>query len=217
MTVEALRHAGIPVVGARAAVQGLGEVGRGAARFRAEEGVAVDDVHGAICDPAGLDVDAVEMPVDRTGSVVGFPGAQGITGADLLAAEVDLLVPAAVEGVVHAGNAEAVRARVVVEGANGPLTAEADRVQEARGVLVVPDVLANAGGVVVSYSEWVQATRSYWESEEGVSDRLVERMTRPWRDVPAYAVERRLSLRLAVTCTAVQRVHRAHEVRGLHP
>jgi glutamate dehydrogenase (NAD(P)+) len=220
IAVQALDHVGIPVTGARAAVQGFGKVGRGAARFLADEGVsvvAVSDVYGAILDPAGLDVAAVERHVDETGSVVGFPGAQAIDGDDLLTADVDLLVPAAVEGVVHAGNAERIRARIIVEGANGPLTADADRILQDRGVLVVPDILANAGGVVVSYFEWVQANQSYWWSEDEVNERLVDRMTRAWRDVLAYAGERRLTLRLAATCMAVERVYRAHELRGLYP
>jgi glutamate dehydrogenase (NAD(P)+) len=223
IAVEALRHAGIEVVGARAAVQGFGKVGRGAARFLADEGVtvlAVSDVDGAILaedDVAGLDIAALERHVDATGSVVGFPGSRAIDGEEVLTADVDLLVPAAIEGVVHGGNAEAVRARIIVEGANGPLTAEADRILEARGVMVVPDILANAGGVVVSYFEWVQANQSYWWSEAEVNERLVDRMTRAWRDVLGYAAQRRLTLRLAATCMAVERVFHAHEMRGLYP
>lgn len=220
IAVEALHHAGIDVRGARAAVQGFGKVGRGAARFLAEEGVkvlAVSDVYGGIHDRSGLDIAALERYVDETGSIVGFPDAEPISGDDVLTADVDLLVPAAVEGVVHAGNAGEIRARVIVEGANGPLTGEADRILESRGVLVVPDILANAGGVVVSYFEWVQANQSYWWSEGEVNERLVDRMTRTWRDVLGYAQERRLTLRLAATCMAVERVHRAHELRGLYP
>lgn len=220
VAVEALRHLGIAPRGASAAVQGFGKVGRGAARYLAEEGVrivAVSDVYGAIQDAAGLDVPAVEEYVDATGSVVGFPGAKPIEGEGVLLADVDLLVPAAVEGVIHADNAAEVRARLIVEGANGPLTAEADRILAERGVLVVPDILANAGGVVVSYFEWVQANQSYWWSEAEVNERLVDRMTHAWREVLAYATERRLSLRLAATCLAVERVYQAHEVRGLYP
>jgi glutamate dehydrogenase (NAD(P)+) len=220
IATQALAHAGIGVAGASAAVQGFGKVGRGAARFLAAEGVrvvAVSDVDGAIWDPAGLDVPALERHVDATGGVAGFPGATPITGEEVLTAEVDLLVPAAVEGVVHGGNAARVRARVIVEGANGPLTAEADRILAERGVLVVPDILANAGGVVVSYFEWVQANQSYWWSEEEVNARLVDRMTRAWREVLGYATRRGLTLRLAATCMAVERVYRAHELRGLYP
>jgi glutamate dehydrogenase (NAD(P)+) len=220
VALEALRHRGIRPDGATAAVQGFGKVGRGAARFLAEEGlrvVAVSDVNGAVHDPRGLDLPALEAHVEVTGSVVGFPGSTPIGHDELLTSDVDLLVPAAVEGVVHAGNAAALRARIVVEGANGPLTADADRILAERDVLVVPDILANAGGVVVSYFEWVQANQSYWWSEAEVNEKLVDRMTRAWRDVLDYATERRLSLRLAATCMAVERVYQAHEVRGLYP
>lgn len=220
VAVEALRHVGIVPEGATAAVQGYGKVGRGAVRFLAREGVrvlAVSDVNGAVHHAGGLDIDALEAHVDATGSVVGFPGGTPIESEEFLTADVDLLVPAAVEGVIHADNAGQVRARVVAEGANGPVTTAADEVLAANGVLVVPDILANAGGVVVSYFEWVQANQSYWWSEDEVDERLVERMTRAWNDVLAYATANQLSLRLAATCMAVERVYRAHEVRGLYP
>ncbi|MGH3353505.1 MAG: Glu/Leu/Phe/Val family dehydrogenase [Nocardioides sp.] len=220
VAVEALRHVGIAPEGATAAVQGFGKVGRGAARFLAREGVrvvAVSDVNGAVHHADGLDVAALEAYVDATGSVVGFPGSTPIESEEVLTAYVDLLVPAAIEGVIHAGNATSVRARVVVEGANGPVSTAADQMLADNGVLVVPDILANAGGVVVSYFEWVQANQSYWWSEAEVDERLVERMTRAWHDVLAYATENQLSLRLAATCMAVERVYRAHEVRGLYP
>jgi len=220
IAIEALNHAGIPIEGARTAVQGFGKVGRGAARLLAYDGmsvVAVSDVFGAIHNPAGLDIPAVERHVDATGSVVGFPGAVAIAGDDLLTLELDLLVPAAVEGVIHAGNAGEVRARIVVEGANGPLTTDADKVLADRGILVVPDILANAGGVVVSYFEWVQANQAYWWDEEEINTRLVERMTRAWQDVVTYSGERGLTLRTAATCMSVERVYRAHQMRGLYP
>jgi glutamate dehydrogenase (NAD(P)+) len=220
ISIEALRHLGIRPAEASAAVQGFGKVGRGAARFLADEGlrvVAVSDVYGGLHNEAGIDISALEAYVDSTGSIVGFPGAAAIGGAEVLTAAVDLLVPAAVEGVLHADNAAEVRARVVVEGANGPVTAAADRILAGRDILVVPDILANAGGVVVSYFEWVQANQSYWWSEEEVNERLVGRMTRAWHDVVAYATANHLSLRLAATSMAVERVYRAHEVRGLYP
>ncbi|GGU35717.1 Glu/Leu/Phe/Val family dehydrogenase [Nocardioides albus] len=220
VAVEALRHVGIAPEGATAAVQGFGKVGRGAARFLAQEGVrvlAVSDVNGAVHTADGLDIAALEAYVDVTGSVVDFPGGAPIQSEEVLTADVDLLVPAAVEGVIHTGNAGQVRARVVAEGANGPVTTAADEVLSANGVLVVPDILANAGGVVVSYFEWVQANQSYWWSEAEVDERLVERMIRAWNDVLAYATANQLSLRLAATCMAVERVYRAHEVRGLYP
>ncbi|UDY23302.1 Glu/Leu/Phe/Val family dehydrogenase [Nocardioides sp. Kera G14] len=220
VALRALGHVGIAPEGATAAVQGFGKVGRGAARFLAEAGlavVAVSDVDGAVHAPEGLDIAALEAHVDATGTVVGFPGSAPIDGEQLLALEVDLLVPAAIEGVIHADNAAAVRAKVIVEGANGPVSSAADGILSKQGVLVVPDILANAGGVVVSYFEWVQANQSYWWSEEEVDDRLVGRMNKAWDDVVAYADSKHLSLRLAATCMAVERVYRAHELRGLYP
>ena len=169
-----------------AAVQGFGKVGRGAARFLAADGVrvvAASDEHGAVWNPDGLDVPALEAHVDLVGTVAGFTDATAIDNDTLLALDVDLLVPAAVEGVLHADNASAVRRAVVVEGANGPTTTEADRILQERGVLVVPDILANAGGVVVSYFEWVQANQAYWWTESEVQTRLAERMTAAWQQV----------------------------------
>ncbi|MGN6251548.1 MAG: Glu/Leu/Phe/Val family dehydrogenase [Marmoricola sp.] len=218
--LAALRHVGTEPASATAAVQGFGKVGRGAARFLEEAGVrvvAVSDQYGAVHAPRGLDVPALEEHVDRTGSVVGFAGAEALGHQELLEADVDLLVPAAVEGVLHGGNAERVRARVVVEGANGPTTTEADRILEERGVLLVPDILANAGGVVVSYFEWVQANQAYWWSEAEVEARLADRMAAAWQQVLAESRDRGLSLRTAATCLAVRRVAEAHHQRGLYP
>jgi glutamate dehydrogenase (NAD(P)+) len=177
----------------------------------------VSDQYGAVWSPEGLDVAALEEHVDRTGTVTGFADASEIDNETLLTLDVDLLVPAAVEGVIHGGNAPGVRARVVVEGANGPTTTDADRILEENGVLVVPDILANAGGVVVSYFEWVQANQAYWWSESEVEARLAERMTSAWQQVLAEAERHRLSLRTAATCLAVRRVAEAHRQRGLYP
>jgi len=155
--------------------------------------------------------------VDRTGSVTAFDGGNAIDGDTLLTLDVDLLVPAAVEGVLNAGNADDVRARVIVEGANGPTTPEADAVFESNGILVVPDILANAGGVIVSYFEWVQANQAYWWSAEEVDTRLCERMLGAWSRVLDYATRYELPLRTAATVLAVDRVVQAHQVRGLYP
>jgi glutamate dehydrogenase (NAD(P)+) len=220
VALGALRHLGCEPTSATAAVQGFGKVGRGAARFLDEAGVrvlAASDQYGAVRAADGLDVAALEAHVDDTGSVVGFPGGDAIDNDTLLCLDVDLLVPAAVEGVLHAGNADSVRARIVVEGANGPTTTEADRLLAANGVLVVPDILANAGGVVVSYFEWVQANQAYWWSEAEVEARLTERMTNAWQQVLAEARHRDLPLRTAATCLAVRRVAEAHQLRGLYP
>ncbi|TPW77635.1 Glu/Leu/Phe/Val family dehydrogenase [Schumannella soli] len=223
----ALRSVGIAPAGATAAVQGFGKVGRGAAQFLAEAGarvVAVSDQYGAVYASTGLDIPALADHVDRTGTVVGFgAGVSGGSGADeldpaaLLTLEVDLLVPAAVEGVLNGGNAADVRAKVIVEGANGPTTGEADRILTDAGVLVVPDILANAGGVLVSYFEWVQANQAYrWGAQE-VEDRLAARMSEAWMNVADHARRHDLTLRTAATALAVQRVAEAHKLRGLYP
>jgi glutamate dehydrogenase (NAD(P)+) len=220
VALAALRSRGIEPRGATAAVQGFGKVGRYAARFLAEADVAVvavSDQYGAIADEAGLDVAALERHVDATGSVVGFAGADEASHDGVLTAEVDLLVPAAVEGVIHAGNADRVRATVIVEGANGPTTAEADVLLQAVDRIVVPDILANAGGVIVSYFEWVQANQAYWWSADEVEARLADRMLSAWDDVSRHAHRLDLPLRTAATCLAVERVAQAHQLRGLYP
>jgi glutamate dehydrogenase (NAD(P)+) len=220
VALAALRSVGLTPEGATASVQGFGKVGRYAARFLAEAGVrvlAVSDQYGAVHAAAGLDVPALEAYVDATGSVVGFPGGTELPGADVLTLDVDLLVPAAVEGVLHEGNTADVTARVVVEGANGPTTPEADRVLHSAGCLVVPDILANAGGVVVSYFEWVQANQAFWWTADEVEARLADRMTAAWEQVNAHATALGLPLRTAATCLAVERVAQAHLQRGLYP
>jgi len=203
-----------------AAVQGFGKVGADAARFLAEAGVrviAVSDQYGAVHNASGLDIEVLSDHVRATGSVIGFAGGEPLDGADLLIQDVDLLVPAAVEGVLHDGNAGEVNATVIVEGANGPTTPAADRILRERGVLVVPDILANAGGVIVSYFEWVQANQAYWWRADEVESRLEERMLSAWQHVLGYARARGLSLRTAATALAVERVAEAHRLRGLYP
>jgi len=220
IALAALTHRGIRVEGASAAVQGFGKVGHDASLFLAEAGVRVvgiSDQYGAIYNERGLDVPALSAFVRETGSVVGFPGSEVIDGTALLELPVDLLVPAAVEGVLHEGNASRVQARVIVEGANGPTSPVADRIFEANGILVVPDILANAGGVIVSYFEWVQANQAYWWNAEEVEDKLAQRMLAAWRQVVDYAAKRELTLRAAATILAVERVAEAHRIRGLYP
>ena len=220
IALAALEHVGIPAARATAAVQGFGKVGADAALFLTEAGVkvvSVSDQYGAVHRADGLDIRALQEHVAVIGSVVGFPGAETIPGEQLLTLEVDLLVPAAVEGVLTGANAHEVRARVIVEGANGPTTAEADRVLAEAGVLVVPDILANAGGVVVSYFEWVQSNQAYWWSRQEVDHRLEHRMLSAWHHLLDVASARGLTLREAATVTAVERVADAHRTRGLYP
>ena len=215
-----LEGQGRDLAGSTAAVQGFGKVGLHAARILHAGGarvVAVSDAGGAVHDEAGLDVPALVAHAARTGTVAGFPGADAATGDDVLFAEVDVLVPAAVEGVLHEGNAERVRARFVVEGANGPTTTGADAMLADRGVVVVPDILANAGGVVVSYFEWVQANQAYWWTEAEIEDRLEQRMRSAYAEVAAHAAEHRLTLRGSALALSVARVAEAHTTRGLYP
>lgn len=220
IALSALAHQGITAEGATAAVQGFGKVGKDAARFLAEAGVqvvAVSDQYGAIHNPSGIDISALERHSSSEGSVVGFPDAEPMDADALVTLSVDLLVPAAVEGTIHAENAEAVRARIIVEGANGPVTGAADQILNDAGVLVVPDILANAGGVIVSYFEWVQANQAYWWTAEEVEQRLESRMQSAWRALVEVSVDENLSLRQAATKTAVRRVAEAHLQRGLYP
>lgn len=214
----ALAKVGIAPGSATAVVQGYGKVGADAADYLAEAGVriiAVSDRFGAVHNVDGLDLPRLRAHVGAHGTVAAFTGGHAVDAEAVLELEVDLLVPAAVEGVVHAGNASRIRARVIVEGANGPTTAEADDILDRTGVLVVPDILANAGGVVVSYFEWVQAQQGYWWTLPEVERGLDDRMTAAWSAVLAQAAGTGATLRRAAMALAVGRVARAHRARGL--
>lgn len=218
--LAALDQVGIPVTGATASVQGYGKVGRSAARFLTEAGVRViciADEHGAVHRSSGLDLDLLDRHVDTHGTVLGFDGADALPAASALTLDVDLLVPAAIEGVINGSNVHEVSARVIVEGANGPTTSTADETLTQRGTLVVPDILANAGGVVVSYFEWVQGRQTYRWSRETVEDRLRTRMSAAWDEVLSHAIRHRTTLRRAAMSIAVARVYDAHLNRGLYP
>ncbi|WP_230592105.1 Glu/Leu/Phe/Val family dehydrogenase [Rhodococcoides fascians] len=220
VALAALRTRGIDPGGATATVQGYGKVGSGVVDDLAAAGLRirmVSDQFGAIASGTGIDAAVLRRHADLTGSVVGCPGTNPVDPDDVLLADVDLVVPAAVEGVLHAGNAQRVRARVIAEGANGPTTPAADTIFHDNGVVVVPDILANAGGVVVSYFEWVQSNQAYRWSAELVDERLAARMLEAWAGVSECAATRGLSLRQAATVLAVQRVADAHRLRGLYP
>jgi glutamate dehydrogenase (NAD(P)+) len=220
IALAALRHKGIDPRKARAAVEGFGKVGRHTASLLVDAGVrvvAVSDAHRGVYDAGGIDIDDLNAHVDTHGSVVKYRHCEVVDHDAVLTADVDLLVPAAVEGTVNGGNAKRIRASVIVEGANGPTTEEADATLQDRGVLVVPDILANAGGVIVSYFEWVQANQAYWWSSRDVDIRLEERMLTAWNGVLATADHLEVSLRTAATVTAVERVAQAHVQRGLFP
>lgn len=218
--LSAMKTIGLKPNASTAVVQGFGKVGRGAARFLHEAGVqvvALADVYGAIHNDNGIEIERLEQYVDETGSIVGFPEAEPIEANALYSLPVDLWVPAAIEGVLTKDTAPLVNARLIVEGANGPTTAEADAIFADKDILVVPDILANAGGVVVSYFEWVQGISAYWWTEDEVNQRLKDRMDLAWHEVGDFASRNQLSLRTAATTMAVDRVAKAHRLRGLYP
>ncbi|NOV97516.1 glutamate dehydrogenase (NAD(P)+) [Isoptericola halotolerans] len=220
VTAAALKEAEVPLTEVTVAIQGFGKVGGHAASIFADRGarvVAVSDQYGGVRADDGLDVARLQQHVEATGSVQGFDGGDPVSNDELLALDVDVLVPAAVEGVLDESTAGTVRARWVVEGANGPTTAKGDRLLAANGVTVVPDVLANAGGVVVSYFEWVQANQTYWWSEQEIAEKLARRMSSAYADVSALARRDGISLREAALVIGVRRTAEAHEIRGLYP
>ena len=218
---SALKEAGIDHRGATVAVQGFGKVGGLAAQYLHDAGclvVAVSDWKGGVYNAKGLNPAALLKHLKSgADTVVGFPGTDTITNDELLELDVDVLVPAALEGVIHEGNADRVRAFFIVEGANGPTTPDADKVLEDRNVVVVPDVLANAGGVAVSYFEWVQDLQAYFWSEDEVNDRLKVLMERAYDEVSTLSRDRKVSLRTAAQMIGVGRVADAHRTRGLYP
>jgi glutamate dehydrogenase (NAD(P)+) len=216
----ALAKEGKSVEGLRVAVQGFGNVGSFFARFVAERGatvVAVTDSTGGVHNPNGIDVAAAFAHKQDGGSLSELRGGDAITNEELVALDCDVFAPCALEQVVTELNADRVRARVVVEGANGPLTPAADDILEENGVLILPDVLANAGGVVVSYFEWVQGLQEYFWKENEVNARLNEIVTRAFDETWATRDERSVSMRLAAYGVAVQRVAEATVTRGLYP
>jgi glutamate dehydrogenase (NAD(P)+) len=218
---SALREAGVDHREVKIAVQGFGKVGGLAAQFLHDAGctvVAVSDVGGGIYNPEGLDPAALLKHLKSgADTVVGYPGTDAISNAELLELDVDVLVPAALEGVIHEGNAANVKARFVVEGANGPTTPDGDKILEDKGVVVVPDILANSGGVAVSYFEWVQDLQAYFWSEDEVNDRLKVLMESAYAEVSQLAYAKGLSLRTAAQVIGVGRVAEAHRTRGLYP
>jgi glutamate dehydrogenase (NAD(P)+) len=218
--MEAAQRIGLDVGGAAVAVQGFGNVGGVAARLFAEAGarvVAVQDHAGTLYREAGLDVPALLDHVERTGSVSGFPQAETLEPDHFWDVPCDILIPAALEQQITASNAGRIRARLVIEGANGPTTPQADDILHERGVLVLPDVIANAGGVTVSYFEWVQDFSSFFWSEEEINERLVRVMRGALDTVWQVAEQNRVSLRTATFIVACQRILHARDVRGLYP
>ena len=217
---EAAARIGLELKGARVAVQGFGNVGGVAARLFAEAGarvVAVQDHAGTVYQDSGLDLAALQAHVQRQGSVLDFPGAQAVSQDSFWDVDCDILIPAALEQQITASNAHRIRARLVIEGANGPTTPQADDILHERGVLVLPDVIANAGGVTVSYFEWVQDFSSFFWSEDEINARLIKIMRDAFAAVWQVASEHQVSLRTATFIIACQRILRARDLRGLYP
>jgi glutamate dehydrogenase (NAD(P)+) len=220
MIFSTLKRLGIGIEEVSVAIQGYGKVGGIAAQLLHDAGcrvVAVSDVKSGLYRDRGLDPEAINRHVQEAGRVGGFPGADEITNAELLEIDCDVLVPAAIEGVVTVKNADNVKANVVCEAANGPVTFEADKILNDRGIFVVPDILANSGGVTVSYFEWVQDIQAYFWTEEEVNDRLRMIMEKAFDEVSALAEEKGLTMRQAAHWIGVGRVAEAHLTRGLFP
>jgi glutamate dehydrogenase (NAD(P)+) len=215
---QILQDVGLPMKGMRFAVQGFGNVGSHVSRLFHDAGavlVAVSDLHGGVQNAQGLDVPALFDHVRRTGSVKGFGGGTACTNEEVLVADCDVLVPSAVGGVVNKQIAKEVRARIVLEGANAPCTPDADEVFEERGVLVVPDILANAGGVTVSYFEWVQNLQHVTWDEERVNAELDRVMAEAYEKVGQISRSRKLPLRTSAYVLAIGRVGKATVLRGI--
>jgi len=219
MAREAMRTQGIPVEGARVAIQGFGNVGSVTATLLAELGcriVAISDKSCAFHNPKGIDVAQAVDWVESHRYLSGYPGAEVIPDPDLLTIDCDVLIPAALEHVITSRNAANVRARIIIEGANGPTTANADKILDDMGVFVVPDILANAGGVTVSYFEWVQDRGGYFWDLKTVNGRLEKIMVDSYREVITMAEQHDVNLRVASYMLAIERVAAVHRLRGLY-
>jgi glutamate dehydrogenase (NAD(P)+) len=217
---EAVRKKELQLQDLRVAVQGFGNVGSFLARFLAEEGatvIAVSDSRVGLHNPNGIDVAAAIAHKRETGSLGGFKGAEQITNEELLLLDCDVLAPCALEQVITADNAAQVKAQIVCEGANGPITPAADEILEDKGVLVLPDILANAGGVVVSYFEWVQGLQEYFWKEPEVNSKLRDIVTRAFNETWHVYDEKQTSMRVAAYGVSVGRVSEATVTRGLYP
>ena len=216
--LEALKLQGIEPYEATAAVQGFGNVGSWTAKLFCDAGVkviALSDVNGAIFKEDGFDCYDVDAYVKKTGSIVGYPGSKPVTNAQLLAMEVTVLAPCAIELQLTKENAADVSAGIIVEGANGPTTPEADEILEEKGVLVIPDILANGGGVTVSYFEWVQNLYRYFWTEKEVIDKQTEMMIKAFHEVHAKAKEYGVPLRVAAYIVALGSIAEAMKIRGM--
>ncbi len=217
---EAIKSLGGTIEGTRVAIQGFGNAGLNAAELMSKRGyviVAVSDSRGGVANAKGLDVAGLITHKEETGSVAGFSGADRITNAEVLEYDCDVLVPAALEKIITRDNARRIRAKIVAEAANGPTLPEADDILFDRGIMVLPDILANAGGVTVSYFEWVQDLQeNFWE-EDQINDTLKRKMTRAFREAYEQSQRHGVNMRKGAYAVAVSRVAEATKLRGLYP
>jgi glutamate dehydrogenase (NAD(P)+) len=217
---EAMNVLGLKIEGARVAIQGFGNAGMHAASLMAERGytiVAVSDSKGGIANTKGLDIPGIIAHKNETGSVVGFSGGEAITNKEVLEYDCDVLVPAALEKVITTENAPKIKAKIIAEAANGPTLPEADEILFERGIMVLPDILANAGGVTVSYFEWVQNLQeNFWEEDE-INALLKKKMTRAFKETHEQAKRYSVNMRQGAYAVAVGRVAEATQLRGLYP
>jgi len=219
VTKEALKHLGMPVKGTTVAIQGFGNVGSVAAQLLGREGckiVAIGDRSASLYNANGIDIDDAIAYVKKHRSLQGYDKADAISGAELLTLDVDVLLPAALENVITTKNARDIKARIICEGANGPTTAAADSILDENGIFVIPDILANAGGVTVSYFEWVQDRGGYFWPEDLVNERLETIMKRSFQDVLDLSRERRVNMRTASYMLSISRVASVHRLRGIY-
>jgi glutamate dehydrogenase (NAD(P)+) len=219
VTKEALKHLGMPVQGTTVAIQGFGNVGSVAAQLLQREGckiVAISDKSGGYYNKSGIDLAAANTYVKQHRGLESFGGGERITNEDLLTLDVDVLLPAALENVITSKNVSKVRARIICEGANGPTTAGADSILDEKGIFVVPDILANAGGVTVSYFEWVQDRGGYFWDEDTVNNRLTEIMKRSFADVLQLSRQHKVNMRTAAYMLSISRVATVHRLRGIY-
>ncbi len=218
--LDALKHMGLGFDGLKFTILGFGKVGYHAAKILYDRGakiIGLADSKGAIYNPKGLDINAVSTHKAATGELKGFKNAQDLSVDDLLGIETDVLIPAALEGQINRQNVNAIKTKILAEGANNPVTNEADEVLREKGVFLLPGVLANAGGVVVSYFEWVQDLQRYFWNETEINERLRTIMSRAFKEVLGIAAEKKIDMRTAATVLGVKRVAEAMMVRGLYP
>ena len=217
---EACEGANISIAGSRVVIQGFGNVGGTSARLLEEMGakiVGVADRGGGIANAKGIDLRQLQAQYEKTGTVAGAPGGDAISNSELLELPCDILIPAAIENQITARNADRIKAKIVIEAANGPTTPDADTILFDRGVLVIPDILANAGGVTVSYFEWVQGLQEFFWTEREVNAQLERIMVNAFEQVNEVAQARRMPLRTAAYLLAVDRTAQAYITRGIYP